>query len=123
MHDARIPAPQARDEILTRERCYITEVLNDERVPQVSLARCRVPPGVTTELHSLSVAEWYVISSGHGRMTVGDTAPFDVGPGDSVAIPAHAAQCIENSGAGDLVFQCICMPRFEPGCYRPLEDR
>lgn len=121
MHDARIPA-QARDEILTRERCYITEVLNDDRVPQVSLARCRVPPGVTTELHSLSVAEWYVIGSGNGRMTVGDAAPFDVGPGDSVAIPAHVAQCIENSGAEDLVFQCICVPRFEPCCYSPHED-
>lgn len=122
MHNARIPAPQARDEILTRERCYITELLNDEQVPQVSLARCRVPPGVTTELHSLAVAEWYVVHSGRGRMTVGDAAPFDVGPGDSVAIPAHAAQCIENSGAEDLIFQCICVPRFEPGCYSPLED-
>lgn len=122
MHDGRIPAPSVRDEILTRERCYITELLNDEGVPQVSLARCRVPPGVTTELHSLSVAEWYVIGSGCGRMTVGDRAPFDVGPGDSVAIPAHTAQCIENSGAEDLVFQCICVPRFEPGCYAPLED-
>lgn len=122
MHDARIPAPQARDEILTRERCYITELLNDERVPQVSLARCRVPPGVTTELHSLSVAEWYVIGSGHGWMTVGDAAPFEVRPGDSIAIPAHASQCIENPGAEDLVFQCICVPRFEPVCYSPLED-
>lgn len=122
MHDARIPTPNARDEILTRERCYITECLNDERVPQVSLARCRVPPGVTTERHSLSVAEWYVIDSGRGRMTVGDDEPFDVGPGDSVAIPAHAAQCIENSGAEDLIFQCICVPRFKPGCYSPLED-
>lgn len=122
MHTERIPAPQARDEILTRERCYITELLNDEQVPQVSLARCRVPPGVTTELHSLSVAEWYVIGSGSGRMTVGDAAPFDVGPGDCVAIPAHAAQRIENTGAEDLVFQCVCVPRFEPGCYSPLDE-
>lgn len=108
------------EEFPTRERCFITERLNDARVPAVSLARCRVEAGVTTELHSLDVAEWYVIEQGSGRMRV-DEESFDVAPGDSVAIPAHAAQQITNTGDTDLLFQCICVPRFRPSGYRPLE--
>lgn len=122
MPKAFIPAPASRDEFRTRERCYITELLNDPAVPQASLARCRVPPGVTTELHRLSVDEWYVVGEGRGRMEVGDEPPFDVAPGDAVAIPAGSAQRIENRGDTDLVFQCLCLPRFTPECYEPLED-
>ncbi len=120
MPDALIPAPDSA-EVLTRERCYISELLNDERVPGVSLARCRVAPGVTTEWHRLAVAEHYVIATGHGRMELGEQAPFTVGPGDTVVIPAGVAQRIANAGDVDLVFQCICMPRFTPDCYEPLE--
>ena len=46
------------------ERLYAAEYINDETVPDFSLARCRVEPGVTTQLHSLSVDEWYVVESG-----------------------------------------------------------
>lgn len=122
MTNAFIPGPASRDEVLTRERCYITELLNDPAVPRASLARCRVPPGVTTELHRLAVDEWYVVSEGHGRMEVGGEPPFEVAPGDAVAIPAGCAQRIENHGAADLVFQCLCLPRFTPECYEPLEE-
>ena len=108
-------------ETWTRERCFISELLNSPGQPEVSLARTRVEPGVTTELHALSVAEWYVIESGQGRMRVGDNAPFDVGPGDVVTIPKHAAQQITNSGNEDLVFLCVCAPRFSQECYTSLE--
>lgn len=121
MPNAFIPRPAARGEVPTRERCHITELLNDERAPQASLARSRVPPATTTELHRLSVDEWYVIERGRGRMEVGDEPPFDVGPGDAVAIPAGVAQRIENTGEGDLEFQCLCTPRFTPDCYESLE--
>lgn len=109
-------------EFATRERCFITEIFNDPRVPDVSLARCRVPPGVTTELHSLSVDEIYVIRAGRGCMRVGDGRPFPVKPGDAVTIPAGTAQCITNAGCSDLVFDCICRPRFTAAGYRPLES-
>ncbi|MDZ7644703.1 MAG: cupin domain-containing protein [Woeseiaceae bacterium] len=121
MADPLLPAA-ARDEVLTRERCFITELLNDPAAPQVSLARCRVPPGVTTERHRLTVDEWYVVAAGTGSMQVGDTTPFDVGPGDAVAIPAGTSQCITNTGPHDLVFQCLCTPRFTPAAYVPLPD-
>jgi mannose-6-phosphate isomerase-like protein (cupin superfamily) len=122
VNDALLPARQDRTERLTRERCYVTELLNDPGVPQTSLARCRVSPGITTELHRLTVDEWYVVASGLGEMQVGADPSFAVGPGDTVAIPAGVAQRIRNSGNDDLVFQCICVPRFEPQCYESLEN-
>ena len=108
-------------EVLTRERCHITELKNDPDTPEVSVARCRVEPGVTTELHSLSVLEWYVILSGEGDLSIGDAPIRRVGAGDAVMIPAGIAQRIENTGTEDLVFFCVCVPRFTPGCYASLE--
>jgi mannose-6-phosphate isomerase-like protein (cupin superfamily) len=108
-------------EILTRERCYIRELLNDKAVPQTSLARTRVPPGVTTELHRLSVAEWYIIESGEGLMEIGAGRPFAVGPGDVVAISPQEPQRITNTGTGDLRFLCLCVPAFTPECYESLD--
>jgi len=109
------------DEILTRERVHIRERLNDPSVPEVSLADCRVEAGITTELHSLGVAEWYVIFEGSGLMEVGGGEPFPVGPGDSVEIPRDISQRITNTGDTDLCIQCVCMPRFTADCYVALE--
>lgn len=108
-------------EFWTRERCFITELMNSAEQPEVSLARARVEPGVTTELHSLSVSEWYVVETGEGLMRVGDREPFVVRPGDTVAIPKNTAQQITNSGQEDLVFVCVCAPRFSQKCYTSLE--
>ena len=57
-------------EFPTRERVHITQRLNDPAAPTLSLADARVEPGVTTELHSLDVDEWYVIQLGTGLMEV-----------------------------------------------------
>ncbi len=108
-------------EVWTVERCFITELLNTADQPEVSLARTRVEPGVTTQLHQLSVDEWYVIESGEGLMRVGDEPPAPVGPGDTVAIPKHTAQQITNTGSEDLLFLCVCVPRFTQECYTSLE--
>ncbi len=121
MSKVLIPGRPDRAELLTRERVYITEELNDPAVPAVSLALARVEPGVTTELHALSVAEWYVIASGVGMMEVGGEAAFEVQPGDSVEIPAGTSQRITNKSDVGLVLQCICIPRFTPESYTPLE--
>ena len=109
-------------EILTRERVYIRERLNDPAIPRVSLADARVEPGVTTELHRLTVDEWYVIQLGAGMMEVGGGATFAVAAGDTVVIPAGVSQRITNTGNGDLRFLCVCMPRFTPECYETLGD-
>ncbi len=112
---------KAKPEVWTTERCYITELINDESWPDFSIARTRVEPGVTTQLHALSVHEVYVIESGTGLMVVGDEAPFPVGPGEIVTIPKHRSQSIENAGTNDLLFLCICTPKFSQECYTSLE--
>ncbi len=110
-----------REEVQTGERCFITELMNHPAIPEVSLSQCRVPPGKTTQLHRLSVKEWYVIGKGSGLMEIGAEDPFEIGPGDTVAIPAGTTQQITNTGDSDLFFQCVCIPRFTPECYESLE--
>ena len=109
-------------EFPTRERVSITERLNDPTVPGLSLADARVEPGVTTELHRLSVDEWYVLQEGTGMMEVGGGKPFAVGPGDTVVIPSGVSQRITNTGDGSLLLQCVCIPRFTPDCYEALDE-
>lgn len=109
-------------EFSTEERCYIVEMWNTPDDSGMSIAQARVERGVTTAWHALDgVDERYVITSGRGRMEVGDLPPAEVGPGDTVFVPAGARQRIANVGAQDLVFLCICTPRFTPACYQPLE--
>jgi mannose-6-phosphate isomerase-like protein (cupin superfamily) len=107
-------------ETWTDERCFVVERWNHATDPDVSLARARVPAGVTTARHSLSVDERYVIENGRGRVEVGGMEA-DVGPGDVVLIPRGTRQRVRNLGNEDLVFLCICTPRFEPGCYEDHE--
>ncbi|MDX1481864.1 MAG: cupin domain-containing protein [Woeseiaceae bacterium] len=121
MNDYLIPGRADVTEILTRERCHIREILNDASEPELSVAAARVEPGITTELHRLTVSEWYVIREGKGRMRIGGSAPFDVAAGDCVRIPAGLSQCITNTGDTDLRFDCICQPRFTPDAYEALE--
>ena len=109
-------------EFSTRERIFITERLNDPAVPDVSLADARLKPGITTELHRLTVNECYVMQQGEGLMEVGGGEPFAVSTGDVVVIPAGTSQRITNTGASDMLFQCICRPRFTVDSYYPMEN-
>lgn len=115
------PSDALPGEQYTRERCYIRELVNEPGRPGASVAHCRVAPGVLTERHALSVDEWYLVIAGSGEMHLGEDAPFEVTAGDTVAIPAGLPQQIRNTGAGDLCFHCLCMPRFTAAAYTPLE--
>lgn len=109
-------------EFWTDERCYITELHNCDESPEASLAVARVAPGVMTQLHSLTgVIERYIVRKGEGIVEV-DGVKQALRPGDQAVIPAGAAQRIENTGAGDLEFYCLCTPRFRPQSYVNLED-
>ncbi len=103
----------------TEERCFIAEIWNHPLDPGVSLARARVGPGVTTRKHALAVDERYLIEKGRGRVEL-DGVETEVSPGDVVLIPRGTTQRIQNLGSDDLVFLCVCTPRFEPARY---EDR
>ena len=121
--DEAVIRADSRAEYFWPERCYILEMSNSESDPQVSLARCRVEAGVTTVLHRLrGVDERYIVQEGRGRMEVGDIPPAEVRAGDVVLVPAGTRQRITNTGAEDLVFLCVCSPRFRAECYESLEE-
>jgi mannose-6-phosphate isomerase-like protein (cupin superfamily) len=106
-------------EFYTSERCFITEILNADKFGEFSLAQARVEPGVTTELHTLKdTDELYYILSGQGEMEVGGNKLGMVTEKDAVLIPKNTTQRITNKGTKDLVFLCICSPRFNPGIYQ-----
>lgn len=113
--------PENTDEFWTSERVYITELYNTEARSDVSLARARVDPGVTTQLHSLSVREVYIILEGTGLMDNGDQGSIAVGPGDHVDIAPGEPQRIKNIGSTPLLLLCLCTPRFTPDSYQALE--
>jgi mannose-6-phosphate isomerase-like protein (cupin superfamily) len=113
--------PRSESELWTDERSWILETWNHPDDPDVSLARARVEPKVATALHVLDVDERYVIVSGEGRVEVEGLEPALVKAGDVVLIPAGKTQRIANVGSEDLVFFCICTPRFEPRHYHDRE--
>ena len=105
------------EEFLTPELCSILENLNEAEKPDVSIARARVEKGITTKLHYLKgVDEIYLITEGRGRVKLGNLEPAEVCKGDLVFIPAGTPQQITNIGDSDLIFYCICNPRFVPEC-------
>ena len=119
---ARIKRTSPADEYYFDEGCYILEQSNSIDDPGLSIARARVPPGVTTQWHLLQdIVERYVIQAGIGLVEIGESSPAQVGPGDVVIIPAGVAQRISNTGSSDLVFLALCTPRFVASAYRELE--
>jgi len=121
--DARVIKHDESVERYTDERCHILESWNDARDPDVAIARARVERGVTTSRHVLEVDERYIITRGRGRVNVEGLDAADVAPGDVVVIPAGRTQQITNTGESDLVFYCVCTPRFEQRHYHDVEGK
>lgn len=106
------------------EGCHITEWRNCPGDPELSVARARVEPGVTTRWHRLhGVTERYVVLSGTGIVEVGAHAPEPVETGSVVVIAPGVAQRITNIGAIDLEFLAICTPRFTRDAYEDIDER
>jgi mannose-6-phosphate isomerase-like protein (cupin superfamily) len=111
----RIVRAKTLTETRSSERCFIAENWSSQKL---SVARATVKPGDTTVLHHLEdVDEIYIIVKGKGKVNVGKLEPTNVKKGDTVFIPAGISQQITNSGETDLVFYCICSPRFTQRCY------
>ena len=110
-------------EFYTDEKCFISELLNSEVFNSFSMAQARVLPGVTTSLHRLrDVDEVYYILSGTGEMEIEDETKTIVGEKDIVFIPRNKTQRIRNTSETDLIFLCICSPRFHVGAYEAGKD-
>ena len=102
------------------EHCFITENYSTENI---SIAQARVKPGITTLAHHLiGVNEIYLITSGEGQADVGDLHTTKVTSGDLIVIPAGCSQRISNIGKTDLVFYCVCTPKFTAECYCDEEE-
>ena len=109
-------------EFYTEEKCYISELSNGNGDAEMSIARARVEPGVTTAWHRLkTTTERYHIISGKGRVEVGSLPPEEVSSGDTVFIPPMCAQRITNIGEDDLIFLAICTPPFSEEDYEDME--
>jgi len=112
-----------KEEFYTPEKCYITELSNTPDDPDVSIARARVEPGVTTRRHCLKgTYERYIIISGRGLVEIGEQPPQELSAGEIVLIPPMCRQRITNIGSDDLVFLAICTPRFLQDVYEDVDD-
>lgn len=112
-----------KNEFYIAEKCYITELSNMPDDPEVSIARARVEPGVTTRRHRLKgITERYFIISGKGLAEVGKLPPKEVIAGDIVLIPPMCLQRITNIGKDDLIFLAICSPRYTQDAYEDVEN-
>ena len=112
----------AATEYFFAEGCFIIEWWNAPTDADLSVARARVEPGVTTRWHRLrGVTERYLILDGQGRVEVGDLPPEAVGPGAVVLIPPGTRQRITNTSDADLIFLALCTPRFTQAVYEDLE--
>jgi len=110
-------------EFFTEELCYITELSNSPNDSELSIAKARVAPGITTRWHALiDTTERYVLISGQGIVEIGDLPPTAMNSLDVVTIPQGTRQRITNTGTTDLVFLALCTPRFRPECYQDLES-
>lgn len=105
------------------ENCHIIELSNTPDDPNLSIARARVSPGVTTRRHRLAgTVERYYIISGRGLAEIGKLPPQEVNAGDIVLIPPMCPQRITNIGSEDLIFLAICTPRFANDIYEDIEE-
>ena len=110
-------------EYFFEEGCYILEMWNTPEDDAASITRARIRPGDATKWHRLkNIVERYVVIEGIGRVEIGDLPPREVGIGDVVVIPRNTRQRITNAGDKDLIFLCICTPRFIQADYESLES-
>lgn len=112
------------EEYLTAEDCYITELSNSDDDEEVSIARARVMPGISTRWHRLTdTTERYIITEGTGFVEINNLPATQINVGDVVIIPPMCHQRITNTGEQALIFMAICTPRFNVKNYQDTQDQ
>jgi mannose-6-phosphate isomerase-like protein (cupin superfamily) len=97
---------------LTPERCYVAENYSSKD-NKVSIAIATVKPGITTAAHHLEgIEEIYIITQGTGIIDIKGIEPTKVTVGDVIVIPDGTSQRIKNIDNIDLIFYCVCTPKF-----------
>lgn len=105
-------------EITAGDLSTLREILNPgkEKIDtRYSLAWAMIRPGEKTLPHRITSTEVYFIISGSGRMYINNEEKR-LGKHDTVYIPPHAVQSIENIGQENLEFLCIVDPAWHPAC-------
>jgi mannose-6-phosphate isomerase-like protein (cupin superfamily) len=101
--------------IVTKDTSEIREILapRNSAIQRQSLAEAILHTGQATQEHYHATSEEiYYVLRGTGRMRIeGETR--DVGAGDGIAIPPGKRHKLWNTGSGDLVFLCLCVPPYE----------
>ena len=88
----RVLAFNPANEYYSDELCYINELSNSALDTEVSIARARVAPGITTRWHRLQgTTERYCILEGRAMVEVGDQEPQQLLPGDVVLIMSNGS--------------------------------
>lgn len=123
MKDKHIFTTERNKEFYIEEGCHIIEIMNTLSSPDISVSQARVEPLKSTELHSLNdTKEYYYILEGTGIVEI-NGKKSKVSKGDLVKIDVSIHQKITNLLNSDLVFLCICTPRFEPQNYISEETK
>lgn len=104
------------EEIVANDLCRLREILHPDKHRHdlsFSMAHAAVEPGCRTLRHHLEGAvEVYYILRGSARMDI-DGAARDVGPGDTVVIPAGAVQHLVNTGPEPVEFLALVQPPWQ----------
>jgi len=90
----------------------LREILHPEKADlkiHYSLAYAKIMPGEVTKAHRLKVSEVYYILEGQGVMHI-DEASREVSSEDTIYIPPHSTQYMENTGNIVLKFLCVVSP-------------
>jgi mannose-6-phosphate isomerase-like protein (cupin superfamily) len=100
---------------ITKDTSEIREILapRNSSIQRQSLAEATLQPGRETEEHFHATSEEiYYVLQGAGRMRI-EGEVSEVGPGDGIAILPGRKHKLWNTGEGDLVFLCLCVPPYE----------
>jgi mannose-6-phosphate isomerase-like protein (cupin superfamily) len=111
------------EEFTAGDRSRLREILNpgkEDILTRYSVAWAMICPGERTRAHRLASSEVYFIINGVGRMYINNEEKI-VGKHDTIYIPPHAVQRIENTGQGNLEFLCIVDPAWQPAVEEILE--
>lgn len=77
-----------------------------------SLAEATVAPGGKTAAHYHRASEeLYLVTSGRGRLLIGEEQ-HRLEAGDCAVIPPGEVHSLENTGPADLVVVCACSPPY-----------
>jgi len=77
-----------------------------------SISHSELKPGKKSKLHKLKTSEVYYILQGEGNLQIDDII-FKVLKDQTIYIPPHSKQFIENTGKDELKFLCIVDPAWK----------